>query len=78
MGLGKLEPSRKDAIEILCKELLKKKPNQKLVKSLMKEQGIPFTKDPLLQLSSVLELLDHDIIEDGPQEERASDEAGVF
>ena len=77
MGEGKLAPSRQDAIAVLCKELLKKKPNQKLVKSLMKEQGIPFQKDPLLQLSAVLELLDHSFV-DGPQKGRASDEAGVL
>lgn len=61
MGRAHYMKSPKDkeseSISVLCEELLKKRPNRKLVESLMKDQGIPFQKDPILQLGAVLESL---------------------
>lgn len=49
--------SHRSGITELCEELLKKRPNKKLVESLMRDHGIPFEKDPLLQIGAVLENL---------------------
>ncbi len=42
-------------IEDLCEELLKKRPNRRKIADLMKEEGMSFSKDPLLQMGMVLE-----------------------
>jgi|GEM_PF-4706060 len=76
--LEKQKGSPKESeINQLCKELLKKRPNQKKVRSLMKDQGLIEHQDPLLQLGAALELLDHQFVEEVPKG-NPSDEAGVL
>ncbi len=42
----------------LVEELMKDEPDQKLIRQLMSKQGIPYSKDPIIQMSSVLQSLD--------------------
>jgi hypothetical protein len=41
-------------VEVLVEELMKAKPCEKTVQSLMKKNGIPYSQDPIQQLNSVL------------------------
>ena len=42
----------------LVDELMKDEPNQKVIRQLMQKQGLPYTKDPILQMSTILKSMD--------------------
>lgn len=44
-------------LESLINELVKDKPNQVMVKKMMLGQGIPYSSDPVIQLGTVLSLM---------------------
>jgi hypothetical protein len=44
-------------LEALINELIKEQPNQKLVKKIMIESGMPYHSDPINQMSQVLTVL---------------------
>lgn len=44
-------------LEILVDELMRSKPDQKKVKDLMLSQGLEYAKDPIQQMSRVLEVM---------------------
>ena len=42
----------------LVDELMKDEPNQKVIRQLMQKQGLPYTKDPIIQMSTILKSMD--------------------
>ncbi|MBX2995486.1 MAG: hypothetical protein KF681_11715 [Bdellovibrionaceae bacterium] len=47
-----------DELARLVDELMKDEPDQKLIRSLMGKQGLPYSKDPITQMSTVLQSMD--------------------
>lgn len=46
-----------DEYQVLVQELMKDRPDQTLVRRLMLKQGIPYTPDPISQMSLVLKAM---------------------
>ncbi|MFN7728854.1 MAG: hypothetical protein ACK5P7_06835 [Bdellovibrio sp.] len=42
----------------LVDELMKDEPNQKVIRQLMQKQGLPYSNDPILQMSTILKSMD--------------------
>ena len=49
--------NRLQTLELLVDELMKEKPEEKLVKSYMQETGLQYTLDPIDRLNTVLKAL---------------------
>ncbi len=49
--------SRIQVLETLVEEMLKDQPQAQLVENLMKQVGIPFQEDPIMQMNEVLKAL---------------------
>ncbi|MCE3009480.1 MAG: hypothetical protein LW875_02555 [Proteobacteria bacterium] len=54
--------------KVLVREMAKQKPDAAIVKSLMTRAGLEYSKDPILQMSTVLQALE----KNGPQKSRIS------
>lgn len=51
-------------LQLLIDELIKDHPNQKLVKKIMIDSGIPYSSDPITQMGQVLTVMNNDPVVD--------------
>lgn len=54
----KQTPLTSDELARLVEELMKDEPDQKLIRNLMGKQGLPYSKDPITQMSTILQSMD--------------------